>query len=655
MSFVELLLTMLDSRLLLEKKAEYRIKILDGPDSPEKAEYKVCTCPACIIARQFLEHRRFVGAFTEAGWSPRCHCHHCCGHVDGDPGRSMPHEDCPCEYCVTARAGVVDMKEESAKEKAKNISFDAKADLLSVLAQRKQNLQLSAAAPVDDPRTESKQQLNDTREDSNMANDQTFVIRDRKKVDIAGKEPPVFETSGTKISYPEGMSPLEAAEWLLKREREMEMNVTVEETIDGFPLDAAIALSKALNRAFGWAETGGIPTWYGSAPPSTISVPVGVNKYENVPWGTIIMPGIEGEIWPCAGHPHKDGRPVLTIHGNVKKKHRQRVSDIIQDARDILRSESIYKGKAIKVTFPDIATDHEEDIKVRDMPTFYDTSKIDPSEVVFSKQVEDQINVSLFTPIRHTDECRKFQIPLKRITLFAGSYGVGKTLVSAVTAKEGPLHGWTFILINSAEDLHSAIEFAKAYEPAIIFAEDVDSVVKGERSVDMDAILNTIDGIESKGRELIIVLTTNHPEKINKAMLRPGRVDAYIEVTPPDAEAVQRLIRVYARELLPRDEDLTEVGHLLAGHKPSSIREVVEKAKLASIFNNNGAAEVIRAKDLALAATIMKPHFALMEERAAEEHESLDAYFRRLITETVATGRTNGSTATTREFTPARA
>ena len=72
----------------------------------------------------------------------------------------------------------------------------------------------------------------------------------------------------------------------------------------------------------------------------------------------------------------------------------------------------------------------------------------------------------------------------------------------------------------------------------------------------MDEILNVIDGIESKGTEIITVLTTNNLGNITSAMLRPGRLDAIVSVRAPDAKAAQQLVRLYAGTLLAADDDL---------------------------------------------------------------------------------------------------
>jgi transitional endoplasmic reticulum ATPase len=99
----------------------------------------------------------------------------------------------------------------------------------------------------------------------------------------------------------------------------------------------------------------------------------------------------------------------------------------------------------------------------------------------------------------------------------------------------------------------------------------------------MDEILNTIDGLDSKNSNIILVLTTNAVDKIHPAMLRPGRLDAVIEITPPDAPAVEKLLRLYGGLAISPAADLRPVGEALAGQIPAVIAEVVKRAKLAQL------------------------------------------------------------------------
>ena len=79
------------------------------------------------------------------------------------------------------------------------------------------------------------------------------------------------------------------------------------------------------------------------------------------------------------------------------------------------------------------------------------------------------------------------------------------------------------------------------------------------------------------------MLTTNHLENINPAMLRPGRLDSIINVLPPDAEAVSRLFHLYGGSTIAADEDLSKAADLLSGTIPAVIAEVVKRAKLVQL------------------------------------------------------------------------
>jgi transitional endoplasmic reticulum ATPase len=182
------------------------------------------------------------------------------------------------------------------------------------------------------------------------------------------------------------------------------------------------------------------------------------------------------------------------------------------------------------------------------------------------------------------------------------------------------------------------LEFARLYGPAVVFAEDIDRVAGGERTEALDQILNTLDGASGKHEKIITVLTTNHLERINQAMLRPGRLDAVIDITPPDALACEKLARNYSRGLIPESADIMEACEYMQGRIPAFIREVVERSKLYAIANSplNGFNEiVINNNSLLDAAKGMDAHFALLEgkkkDQPTDEQIFADAFRRVLL------------------------
>jgi ATP-dependent 26S proteasome regulatory subunit len=137
----------------------------------------------------------------------------------------------------------------------------------------------------------------------------------------------------------------------------------------------------------------------------------------------------------------------------------------------------------------------------------------------------------------------------------------------------------------------------------------------------MDALLNTLDGVDTKGKEIITVFTTNHIETINPAILRMGRVDTCVRVDPPDASAAVKLVQKYGRGLINSQTNFNEVGKKLAGRIPAFIREVTERAKIAAIARLKGGnitGKVLEA-DIMAAAIAMEPHADLLKGRGDEK------------------------------------
>lgn len=431
---------------------------------------------------------------------------------------------------------------------------------------------------------------------------------------MTAKDVSILRT-GDQIIVPKGMALREAREWLRRKEEDEEKTIAINEEIDGYPLDGAHALVKVLQEKYGFISLAATPGFFGSRPPMMIGVEVGVNKSVQVPWGRIQIPNIEGFLQ--TGIAEKDGRPIFLLAGEVKQKHRDEIAELAQRTRDFLKTGSIYRGKAVRVSFPD-----EQEFDPKDCPKFMDVSKVTGKELVFPEETSKLVKTALFNPIRKTARCRKYRIPLKRGVLLEGPYGVGKTLTAYVAAKLCEDHQWTFLYLDKVKDLKKAIHFAQQYQPAVIFAEDIDRVLGGtNRNDEMNEILNAIDGVDTKAAEIIVVLTTNHVEQINPAMLRPGRLDTVINVRPPDAEAAVSLVRMYGADIIPEDEDLTAIGKKLAGLIPAVIREIVERSKLAAIGrdeDDDDAEMIVRSGDLEVAADGMLAHLNLMKPKDAE-------------------------------------
>ncbi len=420
---------------------------------------------------------------------------------------------------------------------------------------------------------------------------------------------------GTKITLPADpvkMTFKEAAKWLEQLEKADQEEIAINEVIDAFPFDGAIALMTALKQTYGWA-TPLPPRSFFERPPTMMSVDISPTERTQIIWGRFQIPGIEGNLQ--TGVNMKAGRPVFTIQGVVKKKHTQAIAEIAELTRQIVAEQSIYRGKAVK-----LSVDASGDLNLHEAPTFVDVSLADRNELIFSESLMEQITTNLFTPILRSDECRKNKIPLKRGILMEGPFGTGKTLCAYVTAQLAQENGWTFIMIDRVTALKAALLFGVMYQPCVIFCEDIDRETTGERTPELDDILNVIDGIASKGKEIMVVLTSNDAANINRAMMRPGRLDAVLSIQPPDATAANKLMRLYGRDLIAEDEQLDAAARELDGQIPAVIREVVERAKLYAISRiTDGETISLRDHDLMRAAQGMKHHLELLNGPKVDE------------------------------------
>lgn len=386
---------------------------------------------------------------------------------------------------------------------------------------------------------------------------------------------------GDKLIVPDGMKYPVAIDLLHRRMKFEEETVELNETFDAFPFDGAYAFEHVLIDKFGWAPSETKPGGFFQPPqpPQLISIEVAPGQFRQVAWGMFSLPTVNGTIECTIGQ--IDGGIRFALSAVVKRKDEETIKDIFRRVRDRLKLHSIYRGKAIKLRFRD---DRGKQLPMPE-PKFIDTSRIDPSELIYSRPIETAIRTNLFTPITRVKDCIANNIPIKRGIMLGGAYGTGKTLGARVAAKLAVENGLTYVTVLRADELDDAIKFAKLYgEPAcVLFCEDIDRTMSGERTVKIDDILNTIDGVDSKDLNLITVLTSNHLENINPAMLRPGRLDAIIEIEAPDAEAVERLVRRVAGRALDADTDISAACAKLAGNVPAVVTEVVKRAKLSQL------------------------------------------------------------------------
>jgi transitional endoplasmic reticulum ATPase len=422
----------------------------------------------------------------------------------------------------------------------------------------------------------------------------------------------IWDSIDTKIVYtgktivlpgdPKDM-PIQDAIKTLKRIEESEnQRYDVQELVEGAPWDALVAIAKAMHQIYGVVIAESIQTFFGEIKPKLITINTGPEPEDNiqVAMGQMSIPNVTAPVQISL---HRLGSYIT---GTVRRKDRSILVEIATLARKIMKEDSIYKGKAIK-----LRVDDDGQLTLTEQPEFIQLKGVEETDIIHTRNTMRSIKNNIYGPLKHTAACRAHKIPLKRGILLEGKYGTGKSLTARVTAKVAVDNGWTFIMLDKSQGLGAAIEFARTYQPCVIFAEDIDRAADREDE-DVNTLVNLLDGLITKDMEMMVVLTTNFIDKIDKALLRPGRFDAVISIEAPDSETAIRVIRHYARSLITEGTDLTEVGNILTDQIPATIREVVERAKVLMLMEER---ECLVPEDLLSVADDMAKHIALLNPK----------------------------------------
>jgi chaperone BCS1 len=165
-------------------------------------------------------------------------------------------------------------------------------------------------------------------------------------------------------------------------------------------------------------------------------------------------------------------------------------------------------------------------------------------------------------------------VPYRRGYLLHGPPGNGKTTLVLAAAGELNLSVAVLSLSNRVLSDDSLRAMVDALPPAtILLIEDVDCVFKTERTtgdqtgVTLSGLLNALDGVSSReGR--ILFLTTNHPERLDPALVRPGRVDKKVTLGNATRSQARRLYLWFYRGCGLADDRLEALAELFAEQVP---------------------------------------------------------------------------------------
>jgi hypothetical protein len=165
--------------------------------------------------------------------------------------------------------------------------------------------------------------------------------------------------------------------------------------------------------------------------------------------------------------------------------------------------------------------------------------------VIVKGDVVNELHRDLLDFKEREPEYNRRGIPYHRAYLLTGPPGCGKTSsVKAVTQALG-LDLWYAQLSELEKDAKLVDMLSDVRAGGILLLEDIDSfsaaTARGDErnKVSASGLLNALDGVATP-HGLVTILTTNHPEKLDPALVRPGRIDRILEFENPDSETIHR-------------------------------------------------------------------------------------------------------------------
>src|SRR4051795_3801433 len=197
--------------------------------------------------------------------------------------------------------------------------------------------------------------------------------------------------------------------------------------------------------------------------------------------------------------------------------------------------------------------------------------------------------------LRDPEPFRALGAKVPKGVLLHGPPGTGKTLLAKAVANESGAQFFgqsasSFVEMFAglgAARIRRLFAEARKHAPAIVFIDEIDAVgaVRGsdnnsEREQTLNQLLVEMDGF-STGGDVVVIAASNLLEKLDSALLRPGRFDRQVFVSPPDVHGREAIMKVHTRgKPLGDDVNLELIARQTSGLTGADLANLCNEAAI---------------------------------------------------------------------------
>jgi len=241
--------------------------------------------------------------------------------------------------------------------------------------------------------------------------------------------------------------------------------------------------------------------------------------------------------------------------------------------------------------------------------------------------------------LRDPKQFEKLGAKVPKGILLHGPPGTGKTLLAKAVAHES---GAQFFAQSAASfvemfaglgaaRIRRLFAVARKHEPAIIFIDELDAVggrrgmdISGEKDQTLNQLLVEMDGFAASGR-VVVIAASNLLDKLDPALLRPGRFDRQVFVAPPDIKGREGVLAVHTRDKPLGKADLGLVAQQTSGLTGADLANICNEAAIFATRRGSAAIDNVdfdSALERVIAGVQSRRVLNAHEKRVVAYHEA---------------------------------